>query len=67
MYVLAATPANASDCAACDLADRCDRTNENYACTIFGVTAGFSFHHAERRVRGEQRVETNKKQIIIYK
>lgn len=54
MYVLSES-CGPSDCDDCDLSERCNPKDGSYACSVFGVERGFSFHHAEHILR---RVET---------
>lgn len=65
MYVLAETLGK-SDCASCDLREHCRREDGNYACSVFGVERGFSFHLAPQVIRGEQTVERRIKTTVIY-
>lgn len=55
MYILTQTLGDQSDCVVCDLRDRCHHEDGNYACTVFGVERGFSFHHADRLVKSKPR------------
>lgn len=67
MYVLTQTLGNCSDCAVCDLRDHCNRDDGSFACSVFGVERGFSFHRAERMVRGEQTIDRHTRQVVIYR
>lgn len=67
MYVLTKTLGNGSDCASCALRDRCDRENDSYICSVFDVTMGSNFQHAERMVQGEQTIDRHMKVVTIYK